>query len=227
MAPRSLTLLVAVTWILGIKSVQAPVRSMLYCSTVAVLKSQICAQCVRPSQLNLLRFHILTMASAGATDGQLSVDFIATRPPKEILEPHGRSSFALQDGVSTSLDAKRLSVDMEALAEAERSGSVIDKEKYPIPTEQELSTLRKVSDSIPAVAYLLCIVEFAERASYYGVQTVFTNFMEYPLPDGQYDVFCYVPHSSFDCFYRWQWRRRATQRKRRDSRSTWQGSPIC
>ena len=53
---------------------------------------------------------------------------------------------------------------------------------------------------------MLCIVEFAERASYYGVQvspaydasfttsghaadtrelqTVFSNFMQYPLPDG-------------------------------------------
>ncbi|KAL9096062.1 MAG: hypothetical protein Q9165_001584 [Trypethelium subeluteriae] len=121
---------------------------------------------------------------SGATDGQLTVEFVATRPPKEILEPHGRSSFALQDGVSTSLDAKRLSVDMEALAEAERRESVVDKENYPIPTEQELSTLRKVSDGIPMVAWLLCIVEFSERASYYGVQTIFSNFMEYPLPKG-------------------------------------------
>lgn len=34
------------------------------------------------------------------------------------------------------------------------------------------------------VAYMLCIVELAERASYYGVQTVFSNFMQYPLPAG-------------------------------------------
>ncbi|KAF2239067.1 PTR2-domain-containing protein [Viridothelium virens] len=73
---------------------------------------------------------------------------------------------------------------MEALAEADRRESVVDKEKYPIPTEQELSTLRKVSDGIPTVAWLLCIVEFSERASYYGVQTIFSNFMEYPLPKG-------------------------------------------
>ena len=125
------------------------------------------------------------MAAAGVTGGRISVDFVATRPPQEILEPHGRSEFALQDGVKTSTDAKRLSVDMEALAEAERTEPVIDKEKYPIPTGEELSTLRKVSDSIPTVAYLLCIVEFSERASYYGVQTIFTNFMEYPLPKGK------------------------------------------
>ncbi|KAI9665076.1 MAG: hypothetical protein M1821_006524 [Bathelium mastoideum] len=121
---------------------------------------------------------------SGIIDGQVTADFIASRPPKEVVEPHGRNSFALQDGTSTSLDAKRLSVDMEAIAEAGRRESVVDKEKYPIPTGEELSTLRKVSDSIPTVAWLLCIVEFSERASYYGVQTVFSNFMEYPLPQG-------------------------------------------
>jgi dipeptide/tripeptide permease len=50
-------------------------------------------------------------------------------------------------------------------------------EKYPKPTEEEASTLRKVTDSIPYTAYLLCLVEFAERASYYGAETVFSNFM--------------------------------------------------
>jgi hypothetical protein len=28
------------------------------------------------------------------------------------------------------------------------------------------------------------VVEFAERASYYGVKTVFSNFMQFPLPKG-------------------------------------------
>ena len=53
-----------------------------------------------------------------------------------------------------------------------------------MPTPEEAATLRKVADSIPMVAYSLCIVELAERASYYGVQTVFSNFMQFPLPDG-------------------------------------------
>lgn len=55
---------------------------------------------------------------------------------------------------------------------------------YPIPTEEEARILRKVSDTIPKTAYMLCLVEFAERASYYGVQTVFSNFMQFPLPEG-------------------------------------------
>jgi hypothetical protein len=48
---------------------------------------------------------------------------------------------------------------------------------YPAPTEEERSILRKIPDSIPWVAYSLCCVEAAERASYYGAQTVFNNFM--------------------------------------------------
>ncbi|GME41663.1 Oligopeptide transporter [Neofusicoccum parvum] len=34
------------------------------------------------------------------------------------------------------------------------------------------------------VIWLICVVEFAERASYYGAKTVFSNFMQYPLPEG-------------------------------------------
>ena len=34
------------------------------------------------------------------------------------------------------------------------------------------------------VSYALCAVEFAERASYYGVTTVFSNFMQFGLPAG-------------------------------------------
>lgn len=33
-------------------------------------------------------------------------------------------------------------------------------------------------------SYLICVVEFAERASYYSVTTVLTNFIQRPLPDG-------------------------------------------
>lgn len=55
---------------------------------------------------------------------------------------------------------------------------------HPAPTEEESRTLRKVSDRMPMVIWLLCFVEFAERASYYGARTVFSNFMQYPLPKG-------------------------------------------
>ncbi|KIM94017.1 hypothetical protein OIDMADRAFT_45843 [Oidiodendron maius Zn] len=56
--------------------------------------------------------------------------------------------------------------------------------KTSAPTELERATLRKVADSVPIVSYALCIIEFAERASYYGVLTVFSNFIQFPLPAG-------------------------------------------
>ncbi|KAH6888130.1 POT family-domain-containing protein [Thelonectria olida] len=59
-----------------------------------------------------------------------------------------------------------------------------DNEDYPPPTKDERATLRKVSDKIPWSSYLLCIVELAERASYYGTKTVFNNYMQFPLPKG-------------------------------------------
>lgn len=52
------------------------------------------------------------------------------------------------------------------------------------PTEEELKSLRRVPGKIPTVAYMLCIVEFCERASYYGVTGVISNFINRPLPEG-------------------------------------------
>lgn len=36
------------------------------------------------------------------------------------------------------------------------------------PTEDERNTLRRVAGKMPTIAYVICAVEFAERASYYG-----------------------------------------------------------
>ncbi|THU85118.1 PTR2-domain-containing protein [Dendrothele bispora CBS 962.96] len=52
------------------------------------------------------------------------------------------------------------------------------------PSEEERLSLRRVSDTIPWAAYLIAIVEMAERFSYYGSTVVFTNFIQQPLPDG-------------------------------------------
>ncbi|KAF8872958.1 peptide transporter PTR2A [Infundibulicybe gibba] len=54
------------------------------------------------------------------------------------------------------------------------------------PTEHERQTLRRVSDSIPWNAYLIAVVELAERFSFYGCSVVFTNFIQQPLPDGSH-----------------------------------------
>ncbi|KAF4458949.1 Peptide transporter PTR2 [Fusarium albosuccineum] len=55
---------------------------------------------------------------------------------------------------------------------------------HPAPTEEERQKLRKVAGYIPWASYLLCIVELAERASFYGVKTVFNNYIQFPLPKG-------------------------------------------
>lgn len=51
------------------------------------------------------------------------------------------------------------------------------------PTEEK-TTLRRVPDNLPIVAYVICAVEFSERASYYGVQGLISNFVNRPLPVG-------------------------------------------
>ncbi|KAI1361876.1 POT family protein [Xylaria arbuscula] len=66
----------------------------------------------------------------------------------------------------------------------EGSQDVVDLERYPPPTAEERTTLRKVYDTIPWTAWTLCLVEASERASYYGVKAVFNNFLQFPLPEG-------------------------------------------
>ncbi|KGO76740.1 Major facilitator superfamily domain, general substrate transporter [Penicillium italicum] len=57
-------------------------------------------------------------------------------------------------------------------------------DEFTPPTKEESQTLRKVADNLPFVGFSLCLVEFAERASYYGAQTLFSNFVQFPLPKG-------------------------------------------
>lgn len=66
----------------------------------------------------------------------------------------------------------------------ETTGEVWDLEHYPLPTAEERKTLRKVPDKIPKIAYILCVAELAERASYYATTGVFANFIEFALPEG-------------------------------------------
>jgi hypothetical protein len=106
----------------------------------------------------------------------LIADIIATRPPEEVVEPAGRNSFAVPGDLKADTE-KALSAEITA---------AFDEDKYPVPTEEENKTLRKVAENLPIVSYALCLVEFAERASYYGAQTVFSNFVEFPLPAGEF-----------------------------------------
>ncbi|PPQ93583.1 hypothetical protein CVT25_005463 [Psilocybe cyanescens] len=54
------------------------------------------------------------------------------------------------------------------------------------PTDEERATLRRIADTIPWSAYLIAVVELAERFSFYGSSVVFTNFIQKPLPGGSH-----------------------------------------
>jgi len=64
--------------------------------------------------------------------------------------------------------------------------SALDDEgnEAPHPTEEEKQNLRYVAGKMPTIAYWLCFVEFAERASFYGVKPLFNNYVNRHLPVG-------------------------------------------
>ncbi|KAF7557057.1 hypothetical protein G7046_g6119 [Stylonectria norvegica] len=101
-----------------------------------------------------------------------------TSASDSINRSEGRLSVT-DHGVESNSDEKghRLELGLE-------SGDDNDLTNYPLPTPEEQHTLRKVADRIPLASYILCVVEVAERASYYGAKTVFNNYMQFPLPKG-------------------------------------------
>ncbi|KAL1953755.1 hypothetical protein VTO42DRAFT_2286 [Malbranchea cinnamomea] len=48
------------------------------------------------------------------------------------------------------------------------------------PTEEEQATLQKVAGPLPWSAFLVAVVELAERFTYYGVNGPFQNYMQHP-----------------------------------------------
>ncbi|KAL9545154.1 hypothetical protein MBANPS3_007274 [Mucor bainieri] len=52
----------------------------------------------------------------------------------------------------------------------------------PEPTEEDWRTLREVADDIPKAAYLVILVEFCERFTYYGLTGPFQNYIQNPNP---------------------------------------------
>lgn len=57
------------------------------------------------------------------------------------------------------------------------NGEVVAQSEYfdhdlPIPTKEDLATLRRVSEKIPLKAYTIAFVELVERLSFYGTTQV-------------------------------------------------------
>lgn len=100
-----------------------------------------------------------------------------------ILPPPYNEPPAIHPEVGT-VPEEKANFDTEiATKSSTATTQVYDHEQFPLPTDEERNTLRKVPDKIPALAYILCVAELAERASYYATTGVFNNFMEYPLPE--------------------------------------------
>lgn len=90
-------------------------------------------------------------------------DNIGSTVPAYPNEKEVRNSIALSDGVHHEIDG------------------------YIVPTLDELegpNKLRRISAKIPFSVYTVAFVELCERFSYYGTQVVFSNFVNYPLPNG-------------------------------------------
>lgn len=51
------------------------------------------------------------------------------------------------------------------------------------PTNEDWNNLREVADSVPKAAYLVILVEFCERFTYYGLTGPFQNYIQYPNPE--------------------------------------------
>lgn len=106
---------------------------------------------------------------------------LATSVPPEIVESKAQSSYAVIQNISEPFLEKETGAhDIESVP----SSGQHDDDNFPAPTEEEKWKLRRVPDKIPATSYALCVVEFSERASYYGVVFPFSNFLQFPLPRG-------------------------------------------
>ncbi|KAI8365558.1 POT family-domain-containing protein [Blakeslea trispora] len=78
----------------------------------------------------------------------------------------------------------------EKLDQEKTSNVVYDDADYqseealgPEPTEEDWKTLGEVADKLPASAYLVIIIEFCERFTYYGLSGPFQNYIQFPAPE--------------------------------------------
>ncbi|KAI9317582.1 POT family-domain-containing protein [Dichotomocladium elegans] len=57
-----------------------------------------------------------------------------------------------------------------------------DGEMYPVPTAKDWDELREVADAIPKSGFLVILIEFCERFTYYGLSGPFQNYIQQPPP---------------------------------------------
>lgn len=66
----------------------------------------------------------------------------------------------------------------------------IDDNHGPEPTEEDWKNCREVADKVPISAYLVIVIEFCERFTYYGLSGPFQNYIQNPAPEScKYEYF--------------------------------------
>ena len=80
---------------------------------------------------------------------------------------------------------KQEPVAVSELIEEQLAGHVQgeDGQLYPVPTDQDWKELREVADSIPKSGFLVILIEFCERFTYYGLSGPFQNYIQHPNPE--------------------------------------------
>lgn len=125
------------------------------------------------------------MTTAKDATAHTGVEDHMTQGQAVIMPPvTGTGPPAVHPEVGTLPEKSNAEYDITHSQSRETPGEVWDLETYPLPTDEERKTLRKVPDKIPKIAYILCVAELAERASYYATTGVFANFLEFPMPTG-------------------------------------------
>lgn len=92
--------------------------------------------------------------------------------------------------LALSLSPQIMAEKTEKTEVAEKPYSVKSDQQYQVedipefeePTPEDWKNLREVADNVPASAYLVILVEFCERFTYYGLSGPFQNYIQYPDP---------------------------------------------
>lgn len=75
-------------------------------------------------------------------------------------------------------ESRQSSTVVSSIEGSIKEDSHVEEDEDRLPTEEERKTLRLVSDKMPLASILIGVVEFAERASYYGTSRPFNNFIQ-------------------------------------------------
>lgn len=79
-------------------------------------------------------------------------------------------------------ESKDIELSVSHSSEGKDSKPILSDYGEVEPTEEELATLRHVSDKIPLGAWLIVICELCERFAFFGLSGPFQNYIEHPLP---------------------------------------------